>query len=477
MKTCTKLATLIGAVCLTGQGLSAADLNPLDQWPGWRGPLANGAAPTATPPTEFGEQKNLKWKVAIPGSGTATPIVWGDKIFVQTAIPTGKRANGTPVAALKITSPVMAQAGPPPGGPNGPGGPGGGRRAPGGPGGGGMRGEQPVEVIQFAVICINRNTGKTLWTRVVREQVPHEGHHQTHGYASGSPVTDGKMLYAYFGSRGLYAMDFDGNVKWEKDFGDQKTRNGFGEGTSPALAGDRLIINWDHEGEDDFIVALDKTSGKELWRKPRNEPTTWSTPFIVEHAGSTQAIVNATGKTRSYDIKNGDLLWECGGQSANAIPSVVAIDGLAIAMSGFRTYAVNAIKLGSKGDVTGTDSVVWSYNKGTPYVPSPLLYGGKLYFFGGTEARLSIFDAKTGERHVEGERIEGLTGVYASPLGAAGYVYMAGRDGGVVVMKQASKVEIVSKTRLDEPIDAQPVAVGKELIIRGNKSLYSFAAN
>lgn len=474
MKSSKKLPIILGSMLLGSLSLTAADIDPSQQWPSWRGPLANGSAPKATPPTEFGEQKNLKWKVTIPGSGTATPIVWGDKIFVQTAIPTGKRANGTPIAALTGSASVMAQPAPPPGGPGG-----GGRRGPGGPGGpgGGMRGEQPVEVIQFAVLCIDRNTGKTLWSKVVREQVPHEGHHQTHGYASCSPVTDGKMLYAFFGSRGLYAMDFDGNVKWEKDFGDQQTRNGFGEGTSPALAGDRLIINWDHEGADDFIVALDKTSGKELWRKPRNESTTWATPFIVEHAGVTQAIVNATGKTRSYDVKNGDLLWECGGQSANAIPSVVATDGLAIAMSGFRSYAVNAIKLGSKGDVTGsTDAVAWTYNKGTPYVPSPLLYGGKLYFFSGNEAMLSIFDAKTGERHVETERISGLTGVYASPLGAGGNIYLAGRDGGMVVMKQGTKVEIVSKTRLDEPIDAQPVAVGKELIIRGSKSLYSFAA-
>lgn len=465
MKSSTKLSAILGTMLFGSLGLVAADIDPSQQWPAWRGPLANGSAPKATPPTEFGEQKNLKWKVAIPGSGTATPIVWGDKIFVQTAIPTGKRANGTPVAALVGSSSVMAQAAPPPGGGRRPG------------GGGGMRGEQPVEMVQFAVLCLDRKTGKTLWQKVVREQVPHEGHHNTHGYASCSPVTDGKMLYAFFGSRGLYAMDFDGNVKWEKDFGDQVTRNGFGEGTSPALAGDRLIINWDHEGEDDFTVAVDTATGKELWRKQRTEPTSWSTPFIIEHNGITQAIVNATGKVRSYDVKTGNILWECGGQTVNAIPSVVAIDGLAIAMSGFRGSAVSAIKLDSKGDVTGTDSVVWSYNKATPYVPSPLLYGGKLYFFSVNTARLSIFDAKTGERHVEGERVEGLTDVYASPLGAAGNVYLAGRDGGIVVIKQSSKIEPVFKTRLDEPVDAQPVAVGKDLIIRGNKSLYCFAAN
>jgi outer membrane protein assembly factor BamB len=339
-----------------------------------------------------------------------------------------------------------------------------------------MGGQQPVEKIQFAVVCIDRKTGKTLWTKVLSETVPHEGHHQTHGFASGSPITDGKMLYAYFGSRGLYALDFDGNVKWEKDFGLQQTRNGFGEGTSPALAGDRLIINWDHEGAD-FIAAVDKATGKELWRTPRNEPTGWSTPCIVEHAGVTQAIVPATGKTRSYDVRTGALLWECGGQVVNVIPSVVAFEGLAIAMSGYQGYSVQAIKLGSKGDVTGTDAVAWSYNKGTPYVASPLLYGGKLYFYSGTDARLSIFDAKTGERHLEAERLEGITGVYSSPTGADGRIYQGGRDGGVVVFKQGTKLEYISKTKLDEPVDAQPVAVGKDLIIRCARSLYCFAAN
>ncbi len=159
MKSSKKLPPILGSMLLGSLSLIAADIDPSQQWPSWRGPLANGSAPKATPPTEFGEQKNLKWKVALPGSGTATPIVWGDKIFVQTAIPTGKRANGTPVAALTGSSSVMAQPAPPPGGPGG-----GGRRGPGGPGGG-MRGEQPVEVIQFAVLCIDRNTGKKLWTK------------------------------------------------------------------------------------------------------------------------------------------------------------------------------------------------------------------------------------------------------------------------------------------------------------------------
>ena len=192
----------------------AADLAPDEQWPQWRGPLALGVAPKANPPVEWSETKNVKWKVAIPGSGTATPIVWGERIFIQTAIPTGQKGTVPAVATAEAAPPPPAGDRPPGGKRKGPpGGPGGGGPAGGKRGGGFGGGDKPSEVFQFAVLCLDRATGRTLWQKVVREQVPHEGHHQTHGFASGSPVTDGKMLYAYFGSRGLYAMDFDGNVK------------------------------------------------------------------------------------------------------------------------------------------------------------------------------------------------------------------------------------------------------------------------
>ncbi|WP_414662662.1 outer membrane protein assembly factor BamB family protein [Horticoccus sp. 23ND18S-11] len=438
---------------------AAADLNRNDQWPQWRGPLALGVSTTATPPTEWSETKNVKWKVAIPGSGTATPIVWGNRIFIQTAVVTDKKVEA-PAAARTEAPPAAPAEGPA------------GKRK-GGPRGGFGGGEKPANVVQFVVLCLDRGTGRTLWQKVVREQVPHEGHHQTHGFASGSPVTDGKMLYAYFGSRGLYAMDFDGNVKWEVDLGDQQTRMGFGEGTSPALAGDRLIINWDHEGED-FVVALDKATGKELWRKAREEKTSWATPVILEHEGVTQAVINA-GVTRSYDVKTGAVIWECGGQTENVIPSVVSGHGLVFAMSGFRGNAVNAIKIGAKGNVAGTDAVVWTHNKGTPYVPSPLLLGNELYFFSANTARLSIFDARTGTRHVEAARIEGMTDVYASPVAANGKIYLTGRDGAFAVLKPGTTVEILAKNKLDDSFDATPVPVGKELLLRGQKHLYCIA--
>lgn len=457
-----KLRTVLALSLLSFEAATAADVAD-EQWPQWRGPKALGVAPKATPPIEWSETRNVKWKVPIPGSGTATPIVWGNRIFVQTAIPTGKRLATPDATRAESPSPE------PTGGSSSNG------KRKGGPGGRGGFGasEKPSEVIQFAVLCVDRETGRTLWQKVVREQVPHEGHHQTHGFASGSPVTDGTTLFAFFGSRGLYAMDFDGNLKWEIDLGDQQTRMGFGEGTSPALAGDRLIVNWDHEG-DDFVVALDKATGKELWRKARQEKTSWATPFILEHNGVTQAVINA-GVTRAYDVRTGELIWECGGQTENVIPSVVGGHGLVFAMSGFRGNAVNAIKVGAKGNVAGTDAVVWSHNKGTPYVPSPLLYGNELYFFSANTARLSIFDAQTGTRHVEAARIEGMTDVYASPVGADGRIYLTGRDGAFAVIKHGKSLEVLARNKLDDGFDATPVPVGKELILRGQKHLYCIA--
>ncbi len=337
-----------------------------------------------------------------------------------------------------------------------------------------MTREKPSGEFEFAVVCLARDSGKVLWQKTVRKEVPHEAHHRDHGYASATPVTDGKLLYASFGSRGLYALDFDGNVKWEKDFGDMQTRNSFGEGASPALHGDTLIVNWDHEG-DDFIVAVDKRTGKELWRTSRDEPTNWTTPYIVEHHGRALAVVNGNNKVRTYDVKTGELVWEAGGQTLNCIPMPVSGHGLLYVMSGFRGSAVQAIQLGRTGDLTGTDAIAWSYNKGTPYVPSPLLYGDELYFFGGNNAMLSIFDARTGTRHVESERLEGMNGVYASPVGAAGRVYLTGRDGGFVVLKAGRKVEVLATNKLDDRFDASPAAVGRELFVRGHRSIYCLA--
>lgn len=434
----------------------------LHHWPQWRGPLATGVAPTADPPLSWSETRNVKWKFAIPGRGTSTPIIWENRVFILTAVPTPQPAEGAAAGPAENPAAPGTAAGNP-------------RTQRGGGPDGAARSEQPTEPHAFKVLALDRHTGRLLWERTARVEVPHEGHHRDHGYASFSPVTDGEWLFAWFGSRGLYAYDLDGNLKWEKDLGDMQTRNSFGEGSSPALHGDVLVVQWDHEGED-FIVALDKRTGRELWRRERDEPTTWSTPLVVVHAGRTQVVANATRRIRSYDLHTGELLWECGGMTQNVIPSPVSDGERVYALSGFRGAALLAIRLGFRGDLSQLpEAIAWRHGRNTPYVPSPLLYEGRLYFYSGNNAMLSVFEAAGGKPLVEAERLGGLSGVYASPLGAAGRVYLVGRDGNTLVIRHGDRLEVLSTNRLDDRFDASPAAVGRELYLRGHRHLYCLA--
>ncbi len=428
---------------------SAPAQTPADQnWPQWRGPWNSGVAPTANPPVVWSETNHIKWKGKIPGSGLATPVVWGDRLFIQTAIPTGKKVN--------VPAP---SSGPPARG--------GGR--------GMMGGEQPNELEQFVILCFERQTGRELWRRIAREEVPHEGFRAGEGsFVSSSPVTDGEHVFAIFGSHGLYCYDMEGRLQWSHDLGRMHIVMGFGEGSSPALHQDTLVVNWDHEG-DSFIIALDKHTGKTLWKNPRPERTSWSTPLVVEHAGKPQVVVSGTGKIRSYDLASGQLVWECGGLTRNVIPSPVTAEDVVYCLSGFQGNALQAIRLGRAGDLTGTDAVVWSQHKNTPYVPSPLLYGHRLYFFANNNGILSCLDARSGRPLLDAERLEALPGVYASPVGAGGRVYLAGRNGVTLVLKASDRLEVLATNRLDEKFDASPAAVGKELFLRGHESLYCIA--
>jgi outer membrane protein assembly factor BamB len=285
-------------------------------------------------------------------------------------------------------------------------------------------------------------------------------------------VTDGELLFAHFGSRGLYALDASGKVVWEKDLGDMNVKMGFGEGSSPALGGDRLFVQWDHEGES-FIVALDRKSGRELWRQKRDEKTSWASPLVVEHGGRTQVVTSATNKVRSYDGATGDVVWETAGMTQNAIPTPVHSDGLVILTSGFRGNALLAVKLAeAKGDLAASPAVAWRLDRDTPYVPSPLLYGDELYVLKGNNGLLSAFNAKTGERLYGPERLEGVPNVYASIVGADGRVYVAGREGKTAVIQRGPVFKLLATNTLDDGFDASPVAVDSELYLRGNRYLY-----
>lgn len=461
------------AACLGLAGLTdtvAAEAN----WPQWRGPVANGTAPDANPPTTWSETEHVKWKVKLPGRGTSTPIVWGDQVFIQAVIPTGRKTEAgagepkdaapKPGAAIAPQA-VFGQA-------QGPQGEGQRRRRPGG-GGGGFGGgrENPTEIQQFVLLSLDRSTGKTQWQTVVRETVPHEGHHQDHSFESHSPVTDGERIYGWFGSRGLHCFDLKGKKLWEKDFGNFRSANGFGEGNSPALHGNTLVVNWDHEG-DDFIAAFDKVTGRELWRTPRNERTTWTTPLVIVHEGKPQVIVCATQRIRSYDLATGRQLWECGGLTANVIPTPISAFDHLYAISGFRGNALLAIKLGRSGDLTDGDAISWRHERSTPYVPSPMLSGDRLFFLAGNNPILSCVDARTGKVHFDAERLQGPSGFYASPVGAAGRIYLAGRNGTSLVIKDATALEVLATNKLEDRFDASPAISGNALFLRGHENLY-----
>ena len=406
-------------------------------WHQWRGPAGNGqATDSADPPASWDAEKNVKWTIEIPGKGSATPIVWGNQIFVLSAEETDRKAETPPTKRADSKT------------------------------------EPPGVYYRFLVSSLDRTSGQVLWQKVATEQVPHEGHHPTHTYAAGSPTTDGERLYASFGSRGLFAYTLQGELVWQKDLGDMNTRFGWGEAVTPALAGDALIVNWDQE-EGSFIVALDAKTGEERWRKARDgEATSWNTPLITSTGEKTLAVVNGSGKARAYDVATGDIVWESGGQTINAIPSPIRFEDFVVCMSGYKGAASYAIPLNATGDLTGTNAFVWTYHTGTPYVPSPTVSGNRLYFTGGNNDILTALDLQTGKALIEKQRL-GIGNTYASPLAASGKVYFIGREGTSVVINDGPHAEVLSKNVIADTFDASPVAVGKQLLLRSWTKLYS----
>lgn len=407
-------------------------------WHHWRGPYATGVAVDANPPITWSETENVRWKIAIPGVGHATPIIWGDKIFIQTAV------EGTKAESGDDDNPFSGFLG----------------------------GKNDGPVYKFDLLAISRSDGSVLWQKTLRVVTPHEGTHRDATYASNSPVTDGEFVYAYFGSRGLYCVDMDGNVKWEKDVGTMYKSNTFGEGSSPALYDDTLVILQDHE-RNSFITALDKRTGNVLWKTDRDERTTWSSPVVVEHDGKPQVVTTGTNRIRSYDLATGKLLWEGDGLTRNSIPSPVAANGYVYLMSGFRGNALQAVSLASAtGNISGSDAVVWEFDRDMPYVPSPLLSNGVIYFLKSNDGILSAFNTETGASHYGPVRLKGVSGVYASIVGAADRLYVAGRNGVVNVVQQGPEFKILAENTLDDSFNASPAIVGNELYLRGGKYLY-----
>lgn len=418
-----------------------------EYWPTWRGPNMMGITAEGNPPVKWSESDNIKWKVKLTGDGSdSSPIIWKDKIFFQTAVDTNQKGIDAPKNEEDDKE--------------------GGERK--------FGGKKPSNIYKFNVVCLDRKTGKLVWEKTVSEILPHEGHHGDHGFASSSPVTDGKLIWANFGSRGLHCLDMDGNLKWSKELGKMDTVMSFGEGSSPTLAGDAVIVVVDHQG-DSYIVAFNKDTGELIWKKDRDEGTSWATPIPVEVNGKIQVVASATNLIRSYDVETGDVIWQCGGQTKNVIPSPVVGFGMIYCTSGFRGSALQAIELGRTGDLSDTDAIKWHVEEATPYVPSPLLYGDKLYVSSGNKGVISCYNAKTGESYFLKEQLEEIDGIYASPAGASDRIYFVGRNGVTYVVNSSEKFEVLAVNKLDDKIDCSPAFVDDEIYLKGKQYLYCIA--
>jgi outer membrane protein assembly factor BamB len=426
----------IAAAQAAGDDLSTArDEN----WHQWRGPHANGVAPVGDPPTEWSEEKNVKWKAPVPGHGKSTPIVWGQRVFLVTAVDTGKIAPGAAPPDEQPDRPFGIK--------------------------------YPNTLFRFVVLCLDRNTGEVLWERSAVEELPHEGHHGDNSHASASPTTDGRFLYVSFGSRGVYCYDLDGELRWKRKLDNVQTRLSFGEGSSPVIHGNVLILNRDNETRSQ-ILALDANTGDTIWQADREEISAWATPLVIETSGRAQVITNASNRVRSYDLATGEIVWECGGQVGNVTPSPVSFKDRVICMSGYKGSAAFSLPLNARGDITDSERIVWHYERDTPYVPSPLLYGELLYFNKSNTAILTCLDAESGKPLLAAARLPGLSNVYASPVGAANRIYLTGRDGTTLVLKRAAVVEVLATNKLDDAIDSSPAIAGKQLFLRGRQRLY-----
>ena len=425
---------ILACVIVSSAVLAAAATTTTPQWPQWRGPYNTGMA-SGGAPLKWDDKTNVRWKVAIPGRGHSTPVVAGDRLFLTTAVPTGK---GAP--------------------PQGAGRAGGGADA-------------DLEH-RFEVLAVDRGTGKIAWQRTATIATPHEGYHRVYGsFASNSPVTDGTRVFAFFGSRGLYAYDVNGTPLWQKDFGVQMRMDmAFGEGTPLTLHDGRLLLHFDHL-DTGFLVMLDPATGREIWRTKRTEPYNWAAPYVARHNGRRQIIVNGL-TVRSYDFETGALLWEAGGLGENTIPQPVQHEDLIFAMSGHTVKMIMAIRLGRTGNLTGTDAIVWSTPRGAPYTPSPVLHESRLYVLTDS-GQLSTFDAATGKALYQQARLPQPYNFKASPVGADGKLYLASEDEDVIVVRMGDTLEVLATNTLSgQSFIASPVIADGDIYLRSRTHLF-----
>lgn len=449
MKSSAKIFLALSAFLLTALALSApggsaaADSN----WPQWRGPEGSGVSAERNLPVEWGEAKNVRWKTPLPGKGHSSPVVWGKRVFVTTAI------EGAVVPGAKAATHVM----------------------------GGQEWKHPDSLgadrkHTFKVIALDRDTGKVIWEQTAWEGTPYDDRHRKSSYAAATPATDGRMVYAYFGSEGLYAYDMSGKLAWKFMPGKLGTV-GMGNGTSPVLYQNIVIVQADEEeGKNSFIVGLDKKTGKELWRTPRKVQVSWATPLLVNTGKRVELIASGTESVISYDPLTGKEHWRSKGVESNAIPSPVATAGrdMVVVSAGYPAKVAYAIRLGASGELKDSD-IAWRYAKGTAYVPSPILYGDYLYLLT-DKGVMTCLDARTGEVKYEGGRVPVPATFTASPVAFDGKILLTSEDGDTFVVKAGPKHEVLRTNSVGEPVYASPAVADGKIFIRGEKHLYAIGA-
>ena len=436
------LTILCGTLALYAQAPGA-------DWPGWRGPNGSGVAPDRTLPTRWSAAENVAWKSAIAGAGVSTPIVSGDRVYVTSQVGAGVRREGNHPRLVQ-GSDAAAQ----------------GERALGAAAG---PGADPARTT-FLVEAFNRADGTRMWERRIDAAGDLTPVHDKHNLASSSPVTDGSLVFAWFGTGQIVALDRAGALVWQRHLA---TENGafdiqWGHGSSPVLHGDLLILLCDQPAKS-YLVALDKATGKDRWKADRGAGrSSYSTPLVVEGAFGAEVVVNSTERIDAYDAKTGALLWHAGETSRFAVPTPVFHDGVIYASRGYRSGPYMAIKPGGRGDVNATRTV-WRVATGAPYVSSLLYYDGIVYMANDVGV-LTAVDASTGER-VWQERVDGVFS--ASPVGGGGHVYFVAESGDTVVVKAGKTPQIVARNAVGERAVASPAIAKGQIFLRTDKHLFS----
>lgn len=474
-----------------------------ENWPQFRGPASNGLTTVSRLPTEWGADKNVAWKVKLPGVAWSQPVVWGHRIFVTTAITEnqpkpkvaqpfggggrgrgGARRGEGPLGdapapnrrppAPSDDAPARASEDDPPSGER--------PAAPGGRGRGGFgRGAGPPDqVYRWMVLCLDSSSGKVLWEQLAHEGKPTISTHRTNTYASETPVTDGQHVYAYFGMTGLYAYDMDGKLAWSKNLGTFPMMMGWGTGSSPALAGDHLIVQCDNERES-FLLALDKRTGDEVWRVAREEKSSWSTPLVWKNRKRTELVTAGGKKMRAYDPADGHLLWEMSDLRGRCSATPVGTDELlyvGVGGGGSGAGPLVAIRAGAAGDITlekgqaSNDGIAWIVSRAGPPMASPLVYQDYLYILEQRGGIVGCYDARSGHQHYR-QRVEGAKGFTASPWAYDGKVFCLDEGGQTFVLAAGPELKVLATNKLDDSFWSSVAVAGNHLLLRGLNDLYS----